>query len=185
MIELETTITVPGLQAAEVLDFLVNCTDERYQAWWPGVHLQFHTVRRVPGDVGSLVYMDEFIGRHRLRMHAVVTELTPARLICRMKKGILLPAWLILEFTEGEAGLHIRHAVRAGLPGLGRLLDPLLCLFLTPGFAKDLDQHVRTEFPRLAALLALGSPRRPSNRYPLPSKSENRNTCPDRAPLRA
>lgn len=73
MIRLQTNVRVAGLSGLEVTEFMLNCEDASYQAWWPGVHLQFHTVRRVAGDVGNLVYMDEYVGRFRLKFHAIVT----------------------------------------------------------------------------------------------------------------
>ncbi len=42
MLTLESQLTVPGLTGAEITDFFHTCTDERYQAWWPGVHLHLH-----------------------------------------------------------------------------------------------------------------------------------------------
>lgn len=42
MLTIESQLTVPGLTGAEVTDYLLNCTDETYQAWWPGVHRAFH-----------------------------------------------------------------------------------------------------------------------------------------------
>ena len=33
--------------------------------------------------------------------------------------------------------------------GVGRLLDPILRLYLSPRFAAELDEHIHTEFPRL------------------------------------
>jgi hypothetical protein len=36
-----------------------------------------------------------------------------------------------------------------GFRGVGRVLDPILRLFLSSRFAAALDEHVHTEFPRL------------------------------------
>jgi hypothetical protein len=49
--------------------------------------------------------------------------------------------------------VEITHTVRAGFRSLGRVLDPALKLVMSGGFARDLDAHVRTEFPLLRDLL--------------------------------
>ena len=159
MLSLNTTIHVPGLSGREITDFLVNCDDTQYQAWWPGVHLQFHTVRRFPGDIGNIVYMDEYVGRFRIKGHAVATSAIPGReIVCQIKHGVRLPAWLILRFKDDARGVTISHTIAAGFAGPGRLLDPLLQLWFTPEFREAMDAHVRTEFPRLRDLLRGAAP---------------------------
>jgi hypothetical protein len=68
MIAIESRVHVTGMGGAQLVDFMLNCTDGQYQAWWPGTHLSFHTVKRRPGDAGNLVYMDEFVGKRRIRV---------------------------------------------------------------------------------------------------------------------
>lgn len=151
MLTLESRMTVPGLTGAEVTHYLLECSDEAYQAWWPGVHLHFHVV--APGGEGHLgdtVMMDEFIGSRRVRMNGIVTHVDPGRkLLWQMKKGIRLPVWLTLDVADGDGGVDIRHTITAGWTGAGRLMDPLLRLYFTPSFAEAMDRHARTEFPLL------------------------------------
>lgn len=106
----------PCLNGREVTDFMLNCDDASYQAWWPGVHLQFHTVRRVTGDVGNAVYMDEYVGRFRLKFHAVVTAAIPGKEITwQFIRGVRLPGKLILAPRRSGRG-------RSDLPrGRGRI----------------------------------------------------------------
>lgn len=160
MLTYETSVHVPGVSAHDVFAFLADPDDEAYQAWWPGVHLAFHRLNHRVGDhVGEVVYMDEYVGARRLRMHAVVTEaLPPHRLAWRMRKGVPLPAHLALELADRDGGVTITHTTQAGFRGPGRLLDPLLRLYFTRRFAGDLDSHVRTEFPRLGELLRARAP---------------------------
>ena len=154
MLTLRTEIRMDGIGGAEIFDFLVNPDDEFYRAWWPGTHLEFHPVERGNDFVGDVLYMDEYVGKRRLRGSAVVTDVVPGqRLVWQVKKGIKLPAWLHLEFSDYEGGVAIAHTVRAGFRGAGRALDPLLRIFLSRRFANDLDDHVRTEFPLLRDLL--------------------------------
>ena len=129
--------------------------DESYRAWWPGTHLQLHIRERAGGDhVGDIIYMDEYVGRRRLRMSAIVTEAVPGeKLVWRFKRGIELPASLHLELADYDGGVRITHTIRVGFRGAGRVFDPALKLFLSPGFARDMDDHARTEFPRLRDLL--------------------------------
>ena len=154
MLTLQTSVDLDGITAAEIFDFLADPDDGSYQAWWPGTHLQLHVLERGLDHVGDLIYMDEYVGMRRLRMTALVTDAIPARkLAWQLKKGILLPAWLSLELEDRDGGVKITHTTRAGLRGVGRVLDPLLRLMFSNRFARELDEHVRTEFPRLRDLV--------------------------------
>jgi len=159
MLTLQTKTRVDGIAGAEIFDFLANPDDESYRAWWPGVHLQFHTVERGDDHVGDVHYVDEYVGKRRLRGSAIVTEAVPGeRLVWQVMRGIRLPARLELEFSDYAGGVAITHTVRAGFRGAGRVLDPLLKVFLSRRFADDLDEHVRTEFPLLRDLLRQRGP---------------------------
>lgn len=154
MIELTTKVHVEGADARQITDFLLSTGDEAYRRWWPGTHLAFHTVRRLPGDVGNLVYFDERVGTRRLRMYGIVLEARPGkRLVWQLKRGVRLPAWLVVELEDHVGGVTITHTIRAGFRGVGRLLDPLLGLYLTPHFRESMDEHAKTEFRRLGELL--------------------------------
>lgn len=154
MLVIESKVYVAGLTGREVTDFMLACTDEQYQRWWPGTHLQLHVLGRATSGVGDVVVMDEFIGRRRLRLRGVVEAVEPGRrLVWRFRKIVPLPARLSLELSPAPGGVSVRHTITAGLPGIGRLLDPLLRLYFTPRFTADLDAHVHTEFPLLRDLL--------------------------------
>ena len=154
MLTLQTEIRVDGIAGADVFDFLANPDDESYRAWWPGTHLELHTVSRGEDHVGDVLYMDEYVGKRRLRGSAIVTEaIRGKRLVWQFKRGIKLPARLELEFSDYEGGVAITHTVRAGFRGAGRVLDPALKVLLSRAFVNDLDEHVRTEFPLLRDLL--------------------------------
>ena len=157
MIRLQTDVDVDGLAAEEVFRFLLNCDDASYQAWWPGIHIRFHTVLREPGNVGNLVYMDEYIGRFRLRLHAVIVAIDPGRrIVWQMVKGVRLPGRLLLTFEDRPGGVRISHRLEAGSAGAGRIFDPVIRLWLTKDLERALDAHVRAEFPRLRDLLRSG-----------------------------
>ena len=55
-------------------------------------------------------------------------------------------------------GVHIAHTITAGLRGPGRVLDPLLRLYFSRGFARAMDEHVRAEFPKLRDVLYAAGP---------------------------
>lgn len=159
MIVLQTTTYVQDLRGQEIYDFLTHPNDRSYQRWWLGTHLQLHLVGGGDGGVGSEIHMDEYVGRQRVRLNAVVTEAVPGRrLVMRMKKLLRLPATLTLEFDDGAGGVRIVHTLRAGYAGPGRVLDPLLRLYFTPAFERAMDAHVRTEFAKLRELLHGGAP---------------------------
>jgi uncharacterized protein YndB with AHSA1/START domain len=126
-----------------VFDFFVNPTDARYQQWWPGTHLRFHTIQRRPEHVGNRVYMDEFDGGKRVRMRGAVVEAAPgARLVWQFRRAVSLPLWLALDLVDDATGVLITHTVRAGYGGAGALLVPVFRLYFSRDFAQALDEHV-------------------------------------------
>ena len=155
MIELRTEVDVAGISGKNVAEFMLQCTDETYQNWWPGTHLAFHTTERFPGDVGNRVVFDEFVGNRKLKFAGVVTEYIPGKTVAwQMRKIVRLPAWLVLEFEDNDTGVVITHTIKAGFEGIGRLLDPFLRFFLNEGFENDLAEHAHIEFTELAKILA-------------------------------
>ncbi len=163
MLEIVSTAVVPGARAGEVLRFLLEPTDAAYRSWWPGVHDRFHiTARSGRADhVGDRVVMDELVGRRRLRFAGkVVDVVADRRLVWQLRQGMLLPVRLSLDLQDGPdrsgegPSVRVRHTVKAGWAGPARILDPLFGLYLSRRFAADLDEHVRTEFARLGALLS-------------------------------
>ncbi|PND58083.1 hypothetical protein CRM90_08795 [Mycobacterium sp. ENV421] len=155
VLTIRSDVTVPGLTAAEVTGFLSDWTDAAYQKWWPGVHRHLHPVGAGrSGHVGDEAFMDEFIGKHRLRMTAVVVEAEPGRkIVWQMKKGVRLPAWLTIEVTDRAGSVDVRHTITAGWTGPGRLLDPLLRMYFSADFIRAMDRHVHTEFPLIGERL--------------------------------
>ena len=100
--------------------------------------------------------MDEYVGRRRLRLTAVVVDaVPPGRIVWQFKAGILLPARLILELVDNASGVAITHMTQVGWAGPAKLLDPLWRVFFSDAFARELDQHVREEFPRLTRVLPI------------------------------
>jgi hypothetical protein len=155
MITLRTRIHVDRLTGEQVYGFLMNATDHEYQEWWPGVHLQLHTLKRYPNNNGNIVYMDEFIGEYRVKMTGVVVEATPGKkLVWQLKKGVRLPVRLSLELDDDQTGVFITHTIRAGFEGVGSVLDPAFRIYLSGKFAAAMDEHVKTEFPKLRDMLA-------------------------------
>ena len=56
-------MTVPGLTGPEITGFLHTCTDQRYPAWWLGVHLHLHRLAAGGSDhVGDEWLMDSSSG---------------------------------------------------------------------------------------------------------------------------
>jgi uncharacterized protein YndB with AHSA1/START domain len=156
MITLLSRLHVGLVHGADLFAFLIDPTDEAYQRWWPGTHLAFHRLRSTPGHVGDVVHMDELIGARRVRLTGVIIAAEPGkRIVWQLKAGLRLPAWLTLTFDDDSAGVTITHEIRAGLRGVGRILDPLLRRYFSEVFARALDAHVRAEFPKLRDMLVL------------------------------
>ena len=74
MLTLETKTLVERLTGGEIFDFLVNPSDREYRRWWPGVHLELHTLSRANGHVGDTVFMNEYVGARRVRLMGIVVE---------------------------------------------------------------------------------------------------------------
>lgn len=154
MITIRSEVSVAGMSANDVFNFLMNCTDGDYQQWWPGTHLAFHTLKRVPSDVGNIVYMDEYVGKRRLQMHGVVRKAVPGKeIVWQMRQRINLPAWLSLALEDADGGVTIVHVVTMGYSGVGAFLDPLIRFFFSADFERDLHEHVKVEFNKLRNLL--------------------------------
>jgi hypothetical protein len=66
---------------------------------------------------------------------------------------VRLPAWLVLDLEDTPDGLVVTHTMQAGYGNIGRILDPLLRLYLSKKFEKDMEAHAHYEFPKLAEML--------------------------------
>ncbi len=132
MITLQSSVHVNGIGGGPLFDFLINPNDRDYQRWWPGTHLEFHTVRQRPGQVGDVIYMDEYVDKRRVQMSGVVIEAIPGKKITwQMKEWIRLPVWVDVELEEDAQGVMVIHTIKAGFNGMGRLLDGIFRLYLT------------------------------------------------------
>jgi uncharacterized protein YndB with AHSA1/START domain len=121
MITVQSKTSVEGVTGRQLTDFLLYCSDEEYRRWWPGTHLHLRTLRRRPGGVGNVVYIDEKIGDVQLRATGVVIEAVPGkRIVWQLRAVVRLPVRLALDFQDDATGVHINHTICAGLPGLGR-----------------------------------------------------------------
>lgn len=155
MVVFETDVDLKGVTARQVYDFLLTCTDADYQQWWKGMHLVYHTVKKFPDDVGNVVAVDEFVGKFRLKGQAIVTRLVPYKeMVWQLKKTVKLPAWLTIRFQDLKDGVKLIHIVTAGFQGTGKIIDPLIRLYLTKEFERQLTEHAHEEFPKLAEMLS-------------------------------
>lgn len=159
MLIIQSTVTIDGITGREISDFLLDCADDAYRRWWPGTHLQLHILARGGTDhLGDVVYMDEHIGARRVQMTGMVVSAVPGRkIVWKLRWRIPLPISLALALADRDGGVTMRHTIRAGFTGAGRILDPLFRLYFSPHFAAAMDQHVRTEFPLLRDHLAFGT----------------------------
>jgi hypothetical protein len=154
MVTLKTVVKMKGVTSKEAYDFMLNLNDADYQRWWKGTHLICHTVKKYPGDEGNLVYIDEYVGRHRLKGYAVITKLVLNKeIIYQFKAGVKIPAWLIIRIEDLEDGIRLTHIVEAGGCGIWKIFDPFFRLYLNKSFESDLTAHAHQEFPMLAEML--------------------------------
>lgn len=154
MISIQSQVYIPNASPDEIYTFMLECSNDDYQTWWPGTHLAWQTIERHPGGIGNRVYFDEFVGTYRLKFHGVVTRAVAGKLIeWQMVKWVRLPAWLTLELETHMDGMRLTHTIRAGFNGAGRIFDSLLWMYFTDRFRAALDEHAQLEFPMLGQLL--------------------------------
>jgi predicted secreted protein len=171
MLTVDSSVLVAGITGSEITEFMLSPTDDRYRAWWPGTHLQFHVVSGSPSHMGDVVWMDEYVGSRRLRMTAVVVDIEPGhRIVWQLKRWVRLPAWVRVELADETDGCRVHHVVEVGYRGIGRVLDPMLRLFLSRRFASELADHVRTEFTKLRDYLHSMPATAPGPRPPRPRR---------------
>ncbi|MGZ5917305.1 MAG: hypothetical protein ACXWJ4_08280 [Methyloceanibacter sp.] len=99
--------------------------------------------------------MDEMIGLKRVKVKCELVELLPGhKLVWQLRRPLFrLPIKLIFRLEDDETGVHIEHSLEVGYSESRAFLDSLFRPFFPAGFAADKDEHVRTEFPKLKALL--------------------------------
>lgn len=155
MIEFETKINVGNASGKKISDYVMNCTNEEYQKWWPGTHLTFSIKKKYPGDLGNQLYFDEYIGKRRLKLDVTVVENKPGeKIVWQIRKIFNLPAWLIISFTKEGPNLIITHIIRAGFNGIGKVFDPILSIYLSRSFEKEMEEHAHYEFKKLAKMVS-------------------------------
>ncbi len=154
MVTLKTVVRLKGVTSQEVYDFMLNLNDVDYQRWWKGTHLICHTVKKYPGNIGNIIYTDEYAGKYRIKGYSVITKLVPYReMVYQIIMGIKMPAWFIMRFEDLEDGVNLEHIVEVGGQGIWRIFDPIFRIILSKKFEKALAEHAHAEFPMLAEML--------------------------------
>ena len=157
MIRHTVEMIVPHAMAKDFYDFMINPCDQRYSEWWPGEHLQFHIVKH--GDenhLGDVVFVDEYFGKNRrLTFYGIViTANHPNKIEWQMMKANLrLPAVLELELIDSNEGVRLKHELRIGYLGIGKLLDPFIKLYFNKSFRNAIEEHCKIEWLKLAEYL--------------------------------
>jgi len=151
-------LTVPNANAEQFYNFMINPCDQRYSDWWPGEHLHFHIAKHGnENHLGDVVFMDEYLGKKRRLTFfaAVITASYPNKIEWQMKKaGLRLPAIVELELNDTDEGVRLKHELRIGYSGIGKLLDPFIKLYFNKSFRKALEEHCKIEWFKLAEYLS-------------------------------
>jgi hypothetical protein len=159
MIRHTVDLIVPNTTAKQFYDFMISPSDQRYNEWWPDEHLQFHIVKHgKENHIHDEVFMDEYLGKNRrLTFFAIViTANYPHKIEWQMKKAKLrLPAVVELELNDSNEGVILKHELRIGFSGIGKILDPFIKLYFTKSFRKALEEHCKIEWFKLAEYLAV------------------------------
>jgi len=147
---------LPNAKAEKFYDFMIEPTDEAYSNWLPE-HYQYHIVKRgKQTPIGDLVYFDQNISpKHRLKSYAITKVANrPNQIIVQIRMfGINLPAYMELQFTDTANGILLKEELQVGYNGIGKILDPIIRLFINKSFLGALDAHHKKEWARLAEIL--------------------------------
>jgi hypothetical protein len=158
MIRHTIKLTVPNATAKQFYDFMINPCDKRYSEWWQGEHLQFHIVKHGnEHHLGDVVFMDEFLGENRrLTFFAIVKTAThPNRIEWQMMKAKMrLPAVVELELFDTDEGVSLKHELRIGFSGIGKILDPFISIYFNKSFQNALEEHCKVEWFKLVEYLS-------------------------------
>jgi hypothetical protein len=150
-------VTVPNATAEQFYDFMIESCDQRYSEWWPGEHLHFHIIKNNRSNhLGDTVFMDEYLGKeHHLTFFALVRIANrPNKILWQMKKlRIRLPAFVEIEWNDSDDGVEVKHELRLGFSGIGKILDPFIRLYFNQSFQQALRDHCEIEWFRLAEYL--------------------------------
>ena len=159
MITHTVELFIPNATSQQFYNFMINPCDKQYSEWWPNEHLQFHIVEHGnENHLDDIVFMNEYLGKaRRLTFHAVViTANYPNKIEWQMKKaGFRLPAIVKLELIDSNNGVDLKHELRIGYSGIGKLLDPFIKLYFNNSFRKALEEHCKVEWFKLAEYLAI------------------------------
>jgi len=158
MIRHTVELTVPNASAKQFYDFMINPCDQRYSEWWLGEHLKFHIVKHGnENHLGDIVFMDEYLGKNlRLTFHAgVITANHPSKIEWQMIKAKMrLPAVVELSLHDTIEGVRLKHELRIGYSGIGKILDPFIKIYFNKSFRKALEEHCKIEWFKLADYLS-------------------------------
>jgi len=78
----------------------------------------------------------------------------PNKIEWQMKKaGLLLPAVVELALTDTADGVRLKHELRIGYSGIGKILDPFIGIYFNKPFQKALREHCVIEWHKLAEYL--------------------------------
>lgn len=70
-----------------------------------------------------------------------------------IKAGMRLPAFVTISLQNCEGGIKLKHELRIGYRGIGKLLDPFIRLYFNKGFQKALEKHCKIEWFKLVEYL--------------------------------
>ena len=122
MFSLLTRTNVEDVSGREITDFLSGCNDAAFKSWWPGT-----------------------IGDRRVKVRCELGE-TRAGQDTRFR----LPVRLVLRLNDDDTGLQIEQLIEAGTCCCKS--RPHVQAALSTSLAAAKDEHVRTEFPKIARL---------------------------------
>ena len=141
-------------KAMDFFNFMVNPQPDVYAKWIPEEHYKFQVVKRSDkSPVGDLFYFDQNIGgKHRMKFNAIIRLADePRHVLFQIRKfGINLPGYVELKFEDSVDGMLLTEEMCIGFEGFGGILDHFIRIVYNKSFFKEMDEHHKREWQRLA-----------------------------------
>lgn len=154
MIKITTEIIVKKISSAQIFDWIMHLTPEKYRQWDPNAHVG-KIKRPAVLKVGDKVWFEEIIDEYKVSFNWKIKILDNPNLLL-MKATIPFPVYLQLSFIPVDSDTKVIHEIRIGFRflGLEKIIDWFIALFIMPPKKiSAIKRHAIEEFKNLEQIL--------------------------------
>jgi hypothetical protein len=154
MIKITTEIIVKKVSPAQVFDWIMYLTPEKYRQWDPKAHVG-KIERPAVLKVGDKVWFEEVIDEYKISFKWIIKILDRPNLLL-MKTKTPFPVFLQLSFLPLKNDAKVIHEIRIGFRffGLEKIIDWFISAFIMPEQKIDaVRRHAIEEFKNLEKIL--------------------------------